>query len=97
MKMRLIDIDSIPLKEALKRESIYDHDRYIHVKVLEWMLENAPTVDAVPVIRCRECKHRLAILMNGQPVVMLCGNERNDEAFSVDIDDYCSRAERKEE
>ena len=49
------------------------------------------------LIRCRECKHRLAILMNGQPVVMLCGNERNDEAFSVDIDDYCSRAERKEE
>ena len=49
------------------------------------------------LIRCRECKHRLAILVNGQPVVMLCGNERNDEAFSIDMDDYCSRAERKEE
>ena len=68
--MRLIDVDSIPLKEALKREVIYDHDRYIHVKVLEWMLENAPTVDPVRhgkwklewetedtrMLRCSECR-----------------------------------------
>ena len=22
------------------------------------LMENAPTVDAVPVVRCRDCKHR---------------------------------------
>ena len=87
MKMRLIDVDSIPLKEALKREVIYDHDRYIHAKVLEWMLENAPTVDAVPVIRCRECKWYEARIKR-------CNNSKSTEWKP---NDYCSDAERKEE
>ena len=90
-------IDAGKLKEYFKEYTTHSGiqvslDRYA-LKVIE----EEPTVDAVPVIRCRECRHRLAILMNGQPVVMLCGNERNGEAFPVDTDDYCSRAERKEE
>ena len=89
--MRLIDASELVQVLCVNMDSGEQFDKATHC------VDVMPTVDAVPVIRCRECRHRLAILMNGQPVVMLCGNERNGEAFPVDIDDYCSRAERKEE
>ena len=44
-----------------------------------------PTVDAVPVIRCKDCK-----AFNGLKCV------RNN-MIAVRTDDYCSRAERNEE
>ena len=54
------------------------------------MLKKAATVDAVPVIRCKDCKFlRLTGTVwkcQNRLVMMLC--EPND---------YCSRAERKEE
>lgn len=62
-------------------------------------LQDAPTVDAVPVIRCRECKH-CRNLPNG-----LCylyteayDNERGykGEAVCVEPDDFCSCGERKD-
>ena len=46
-------------------------------------IEQAPTVDAVPVVRCRECKH-----------LGFCGDATNLEAMG--FYGYCSRGERKE-
>ena len=48
-------------------------------------IEQAPTVDAVPVVRCRECKFRDGT--PGQPNIQ-CGNMHDD--------DFCSYGERKE-
>ena len=45
--MRLIDVDAF--LEKMKRTS-----RYFDVK---FDIEEMPTIDAVPVVRCRECKH----------------------------------------
>ena len=65
---------------------------------LKGILENAPTVDAVPVVRCRDCKY-CRNLPNG-----LCylytepyDNERGykGEAVCVEPDDYCSCGERR--
>lgn len=76
--MRMIDADAL-LKHKSDHETISTH--------LIW---NAPTVDAVPVIRCKDCKFlRLTGTVwkcQNRLVMMLC--EPND---------YCSRAERKEE
>ena len=47
------------------------------------MIETAPTVDAVPVVRCRECKH-----------LGFCGDATNLEVMG--FYGYCSRGERKE-
>ena len=47
-------------------------------------IEQTPTVDAVPVVRCRECKFRDGT--PGQPNI-LCGNMHDD--------DFCSYGERK--
>lgn len=57
------------------------------------MLEDAPTVDAVQVIRCKDCKH-------WQYESCFVESEEGD-ADSIILDrfafDFCSRAERKEE
>ena len=46
-------------------------------------IEQAPTVDAVHVVRCRECKH-----------LGFCGDATNLEVMG--FYGYCSRGERKE-
>ena len=48
------------------------------------MIKTAPTVDAVPVVRCRECKH-----------LGFCGDATNLEVMG--FYGYCSRGERKED
>ena len=73
--MRLIDVDAF--LEKMKRTS-----RYFDVK---FDIEEMPTIDAVPVVRCRECKYH-----NKPPCPMrLSFNWTEDN-------DFCSYGERKE-
>ena len=61
--MRLIDADAL---KQLTEESIaeYGNDYYTGDMiygmqcVVHYATTDAPTVDAVPVIRCKDCKHR---------------------------------------
>lgn len=93
--MRLIDADAL-----IKTLGIDD----LPIR-LTYEIENAPTVDAVPVIRCKDCKYWL-------PHEQFGFDEDNNEyhnycerlvpddyfyAFTREADEYCSRAERKEE
>lgn len=75
--MKLIDADA--LKDTL---GISDKD----IEFAE-MLDEQPTVDAVPVIRCKDCKYWGA------------DGYRYGCKYATDVmfeNDYCSRAERKE-
>ena len=78
--MRLIDADALKLDIACVYGS---NPQYIN-----W-LNHAPTVDAVPVIRCKDCKH------------WQCDDSESycDELgiFNTDMNSYCSYAKRKEE
>lgn len=49
------------------------------------LLRDIPTVDAVPVVRCRECKYR-----DGTP------GQPNIQCGQMNEDDFCSYGERKE-
>lgn len=57
-----------------------------------------PAVDAVPVIRCRECIHRQG---DEYPMCMLhtepCANTRGykGEAVCVEMDGFCNYGERR--
>ena len=80
--MRLIDADRLS-------EVIYDNVPAPYEDA-SWAKENclaeieaAQTVDAVPVVRCRECKH-----------LGFCGDATNLEVMG--FYGYCSRGERKE-
>jgi hypothetical protein len=56
--MRLIDADALKKKLFVFDMEFHDghHQKYYVYK--EKDVDDAPTVDAVPVVRCKDCKHR---------------------------------------
>ena len=79
-RMRLIDADALKIDIMCVYGS--------NPKYIKW-LNHAPTVDAVHVIRCKDCKH------------WACDDSESycDELgiFNTDMNSYCSYAKRKEE
>jgi len=66
-------------------------------QIVKAWVDDQPTVDAVPVIRCKDCKHcyESKVLICGCPKLSYwCEGRRN---LRVEPEDYCSWAERKEE
>ena len=59
------------------------------------VIAEQPTIDAVPVIRCRDCKYcRTYYHGDNMPFSYAC--DRMYLTNGLSLDDYCSRAERKE-
>lgn len=90
--MRLIDADA--LKAALvPLWNCHDDSDFANKDV--WReLENAPTIDAVPVVRCKDCKHMEEHYdTEGNAPYWVCKNWYG----GTDEDGYCHEAERKEE
>ena len=89
--MRLIDADRLS-------EAIYDNVPAPYEDA-SWAKENclaeieaAQTVDAVPVVFCRECKHR-----GTDDCIFHIKGEPADEELLLKLDnDFCSYGERKE-
>lgn len=82
--MRLGDLDA--LKDAINF-GISDAPTYIKATVDQY-IDEAPTIDAVPVVRCREC-----IYCSWQrDSLVYCDNFERD----MMPDDFCSVGERKE-
>ena len=84
-EMRLIDLDSDYIQETLYRRGFKTRQ-----DIEEW-LNNAPTIDAVPVVRCKYCIRRydtdecpMCFLIEGK----YC-EYTNENGF-------CDRGERKE-
>ena len=82
--MRLIDADMADVV------IIYDKDNELmqvyavreYTKRQKAFLDKFPTIDAVPVVRCKDCKHRFKDSW--------CEYADDDDNF------YCARGERKE-
>lgn len=77
--MRLIDAEPIEIRyntETLGRREMYE------------MVKNAPTIDAVPVVRCKDCKWKANTI----------GDSWCDfhEFTILSDDDFCSYGERKD-
>ena len=90
--MRLIDVDALQRRicgakcgceyEDCGNEGDCGYDHFIFT---------APTIDAVPVVRCRECKYRFKNNghdKSGCPII--------DANIWMDDDDFCSHGERKD-
>lgn len=80
--MRLIDADAF-----LERMS--HTDRFFGVV---YDINDAPTVDAVPVVRCRECKYAKKAKVNKKGF-RICPASH----MEIVDDDYCSYGEREED
>ena len=84
--MRLIDLDSDYIQETLYRRAFKARQ-----DIEEW-LNNAPTIDAVTVVRCKDCKFGD---WDSEPHdAMVC--MRTKDGFWRSGNDFCSRGERKE-
>lgn len=95
--MRLIDADNQSLQEAIgrmvfqTRQDVYD------------LIATQPTIDAVPVVYCKDCKYadterRNATEKRYYDSILFCRNSNlcNDEPLAMWPVDFCSYGERKE-
>lgn len=82
--MRLIDADKIRWK-SYPNDYGETNDDYVG----KCDIDNMPTVDAVPVVRCKDCKHLVAVNVNGKgiPTCRMSGME-------VAPAEFCSRGEK---
>lgn len=83
--MRLIDADEL---DALFEAQVMRGPMDVFI-AFDDALRNAQTIDAVPVVRCKDCKHLGHELTNGQHCCYAynlpeCG-----------LEDFCSRGERR--
>ena len=83
MEKRLIDADAV--LEELKRMEV----ELIYTAVV---VKDAPTIDAVPVVRCKDCKHR--IKWNDSFGCSFWGYYGDEFA---DGEMFCSKGERKDD
>lgn len=100
--MRLIDANKVIKNIVAERDKIpyelvsekpFKHGNSMRGGIRKALrcIEQAPTVDYVPVVRCRECKYRFGNnghSKNGCPII--------DASIWMDDDDFCSYGERKE-
>lgn len=86
--VRLIDADALKLEIACVYGS--------NPKYLNW-LNHAPTVDAVPVVRCKDCKFSKPYYHGSESNLGMFTYLCTQGLYGMNADDYCSRAERKEE
>ena len=77
--MRLIDADAL---DTVPWEEPGDAGKTIR---------NAPTIDAVPVVRCKDCDHKHAVSCEG---IVLC--TYRGKMIQMKPSDFCSYGERKE-
>ena len=82
--MRLIDADA--LSESIKRGAGTDLQKFF----ADVCVATAPTVDAAIVTRCEDCKHLVAVNVNGKgiPTCRMSGME-------VAPAEFCSRGEKE--
>lgn len=89
---RLIDADKLEKQEYWGNERCFD---YVDAEDID----NAPTVDAVPVVRCKDCKHYRnypngLCYLHTEPKTNARGY--SGEAVCVELDGFCYYGERKD-
>ena len=83
--MRLIDLDSDYIQETLYRRAFKTRQ-----DIEEW-LNSAPTIDAVPVIRCKDC-----IRQYDTDECPMCFLIEGKYYEYTNENGFCDRGERKE-
>lgn len=89
--MRLIDADAL-----MERECLWLRDGDVLYSIPPSHIDLAPTIDAVPVVRCRECKH--LNIINNQKLYAHCP-KTNTIFLPFEMDTrthFCSLGQRKE-
>ena len=97
--MRLCDLDEIKIQVKRQYEDCHGYSgnkKAIYreaILAVRSILHSAKTIDAVPVVRCRECKHYGTADFDGN---ILCGCTLHSAMVDITPDSFCSYGERKE-
>lgn len=94
--MRLIDADKL-CEDLLERWHIADKEkedliRVVMADVVTPIVVNQKTIDAVEVVRCKDCKHRF---VDGENVRFNCCELNHNKVQSDDW--FCADGERRSE
>jgi hypothetical protein len=94
--MRLIDVDDA-VKRLHKAEQAMEVVSVVGFKVIDisavpQFLEMLPTIDAVPVVRCKDCAYMLEAKVNKKGFLICPAS-----GMEITDDDFCSYGERREE
>lgn len=81
--MRLIDADAIDW-ECIEYKYGARDDAVVDCEI---MIDIAPTIDAVPVVRCKDCKWSIKD-------DWICGHPNNN-AWNISTEHYCGYGERR--
>lgn len=87
---RLIDADEIPFAETTL---VHTGEKIVWIG--KHSIDAMPTVDAVQVVRCRDCKYIYTI--GSYPFVVCSCTHNKGLGDNVKLNDFCSYGERKEE
>ena len=96
--MRLADVDMIYDEVEKQYKGATGIERNCNRNFLN-LICHAPTIDAVPVVRCRECKfYRELRTKRHNQLMRLCYRMgKHDMEYPVKPDDFCSYGQRKED
>lgn len=86
------ELNGAMYREAFQKDSNlqkWDSGCWIRYKLFEKVLESIPTVDAVEVVRCKDCKY----FRKSQPLNVCT---KFEPMLAPDEDDFCSCGVRKE-
>ena len=86
--MRVIDADG--LRRRIVALCTGCSTTYLTVENIVMMINQADTVDAVPVVRCRDCVYAQSAKINKKGF-LICPASR----MEITDDDFCSYGERK--
>ena len=97
--MRLIDVDALPNYKLIGTMALGSERSPAELRIVLWEdIKSMPTIDAVPVVRCRECKfYREFRTKRHNQLMRLCYRMgKHDMEYMVKPDDFCSYGQRKE-
>lgn len=88
--MRLIDADKLirTVRFLTLRDGKEIEIHYVEAE----RIDSAPTIDAIPVTRCKDCRH-----YTGKWCTIYSTKQFDANDIYKDDDDFCSQAEREEE
>lgn len=87
---RLVDADEIPFAETTL---VHTGEKIVWIG--KHSIDAMPTVDAVQVVRCRDCKYIYTI--GSYPFVVCSCTHNKGLGDNVKLNDFCSYGERKED
>ena len=79
------------MDEYIKREAVIDliTRRYENPEICTQEINSIPAADVAPVVRCKDCKHLVAVNVNGKGI-----STCRVSGMKVAPDEFCSRGEK---